>query len=54
MKFLNLNEEILLIPLIKVVFTFFEKKRNDLTYFIYVKLKEIPKSYINISYFIYT
>ncbi len=30
MKILNLNEEVLLIPLIKVVFPFFEKRRNEL------------------------
>jgi hypothetical protein len=30
MKILNLNEEVLLIPLIKVVFAFFEKRRNEL------------------------
>lgn len=33
MKFQNLNEEVLLIPLIKVVFPFFEKKRNELNLF---------------------
>jgi hypothetical protein len=30
MKNLNLNEEVILIPLIKVVFPFFEKRRNEL------------------------